>query len=180
MNKAIDDILKQYRTSKAKVRCGELEIEGIEEYLKSSSNLNFSNDQCDIIEYMSISAKPLSDIPASKTNKFHSIVEDVALSYEKEWSKEPPTKEQLLERISTIKSRLYPIKQEVKLVEEVLLPCLGYKERFIIECLYVDGYSWNDIVKMYAEKFDAREQDTLKTIRHYAMRKMESIITESA
>lgn len=179
MNKAIDEILKEYRVNKAKVRCGELEIDGIEEYIRSG-RMESREMPTETIEAMSISAKPLSDIPASKTNKFHSIVEDVAIGYWDEWAKKPPTREELQERISNIKSRIYLIRQEVTLVEEVLLPCLGQKERFIIECLYVDGYSWNDIVKMYSGKYEAREYETLKTMRNYAMKKMQDVISLSA
>jgi hypothetical protein len=119
-------------------------------------------------------------MPASQTNKFHSIVEDVAEGYWSEWAKKPPTREELLDRIGRIESRIYPIRQEVRLIEEVLLPCLGQKERFIIECLYIDSYSWNDVVKMYSERYEAREEPTLKDVRRYAIKKMQSVLTASA
>ncbi len=175
----IESLLKKYRTNSAKIRCGELEIEGLKAYLDSgqynSMIESFNREKDKEIEGMSLKQN-VSDSPRSVTNKFHSIVEDVAEGYKKEYYKSPPSRQYILERIAIIESRIEPLRADAKLVDEVILPCLGDKERFIIASLYIDGYSWNEITNMYAERYDAREERTLKDMRGFALKKIREVL----
>lgn len=169
----IETLLKNYRINKAKIRCGELEIEGLEEYIKKGPQYDSTKDE--EIEGMSLAVNA-SDMPRSVTNKFHSIVEDVAMSYCREWAKRPPTPLEVRERIAEIKSRIEPLRQEVKIVDEVILPCLNAKELFVIKKLYIEGYSWKEITEIYADEFDIKEERTLKDIRKFAFQKIKEVI----
>ena len=98
------------------------------------------------------------------------------MSYCREWAKRPPTPVEIRERIAEIKSRIEPLRQEVKIVDEVILPCLNAKELFVIKKLYIEGYSWKEITEIYADEFDIKEERTLKDIRKFAFQKIKEVI----
>lgn len=175
----IQKLLKEYRENRAKIRYFMLDVRGLEHLLELEPETHIESDK-ETIEGICLNAVALSDMPRSVTNKFHSNTETAAISYEKQQEYVTPSKPKIRQMIKDIESRIYPLQQQVKLVEDVLLPCLNVKEEYIIRALYIDEYSWSEIVQNYSDKFDVREERTLKDIRKYAFAKMESIISKSA
>lgn len=171
----IQDLLKNYRENRAKVNFIILENEGWETLLKQDLQ-PIDTDEKEVIEEQCLSASVITDTPRSITNKFNSKTENAALNYREYLNRKPLTKPEIRDVIKKNKEKITVLEMDVKLVDTVFLPCLDVKEEFIIRSLYFEGYSWHEITARFAEKFDAREEPTLKDMRKYALQKMGDII----
>lgn len=169
----IQDLLKNYKSNKAKIEMATLEIEQLSSLLQQPEQIQ-DESQEETIEAMSLATGTTCEVICF-TNKFNSKTENVAMSYLLEWSKDPPTKQEIRNRMNDIKSAMYPLELEVKIVERVL-GVLTERQRYIINLLYFERCSWTRITEMYEDNFERREETTLRRVRKEALDSMDAVM----
>lgn len=88
------------------------------------------------------------------------------------------TRDMVKQWIKDDKSRIRPIKHEVKQIE-IALGSLTEEENYIIECKCIDKWKWTQVEISFNEKFRNKREITeeqLKKIKIEALKKMEEII----
>lgn len=156
----VEEQLKRYKEYKSKVKLYEVREKELLQKLELSE-----------VSYISSSA--WSHIPKSITNKFNSVVENTVI--ERENIKKDNAK--ILHELNNVLQDKFYYQCELDKTEALLI-CLSAKEKFIIEKFYFDAFTWNDVVRLYIEKFGLQNERTvrqLKRIRDDAIKKMEKI-----
>jgi len=170
----IVQLLRRYKSNKAKIQLYNIEIEGLEEMLGYGNNYVLEDvNQC--IEGICMRAKTVTDIPVSHDNQFQSSTEKAALSYHDERVWKPEDSFNIRSRIKEIKSRMYRLEMEVRQVD-AMLTVLGKMQRFIIEQYYIEGCKWPEIAEQIELNFkQAYALNTLYAWRDKALEKMGSV-----
>lgn len=147
----IKELLKQYRPNRTELneRMKQIEcLEAMVEYNGIKPNMS----EREAIEGMCLGASRLSHIPRSITNKFTSKTENAVFHYENDMSANRFEQNKLLEGISKIRFEIERLEDEITLIEN-LLNSLRDKDKFIVETKYIQGYSTNESLLFYNEKY---------------------------
>lgn len=108
-------------------------------------------------------------MPRTKTNE--SPIEKEVVFHE-------VTREMVKQWIKDDKSRIRPIKHEVKQIE-IALGSLTEEENYVIECKCIDNWKWVQVEIGFNEKYRDKDKITieqLKNIKTKGLKKMEEII----
>ena len=98
--------------------------------------------------------------------------------YEKEVIIHEVTREMVKQWITDDKSRIRPLKHEIKQIE-IALGSLTEEENYVIECKCIDNWEWVQVEIGFNEKFRNEKEITieqLKKIKKKSVRKMEEIL----
>jgi hypothetical protein len=135
-------LLKSYLDNQARLKLLEIEL--------------INTDIFETIEAKALQSTNY-DVPGSKTNKFHSRVEDVVFNRRNEVCR---TKEQLKRDIIYIKSEILKV--------DIMLSRLCYEDRFLIEQKFFSDKSlqgWKAIAREHSIKFNKDFVLNWKTIK---------------
>lgn len=170
----IIQLLRRYKSNKAKIQLYNIEIEGLEEML-SLGMVSVVEDERDCIEGICMKANTYSDMPLYKGTHFRSSTEKAAFSYRDEQLWESEDSFSIRNRIREIKSRMYRLEMEVRQVD-AMLTVLGKMQRFIIEQYYIEGCKWPEIAEQIELNFkQTYALNTLYAWRDKALEKMDSV-----
>lgn len=163
--KAVEDMLKQYRSivSDLEICCSE--FVDLEQQLK----LHGANDieTADmVIEGLSMSASVITDMPKSVTNKFSSVTENAAMNYLR-YLKASPLEIKAINAMLTEKAeQIHRYNKQIRLIDNILL-CLTDTERFVIESVYIRGYNHRQTKELFNKAYPACYVDDKHTIKRY-------------
>jgi len=170
----IVQLLRRYKSNKAKIQLYNIEIEGLEEML-SAEKYRVIEDERECIEGICLKANAITGMPVYHNSLFSSSTEKAAFTYHEEQIWEPEDSYTLKNRIREIKSRMYRLEMEVRQVD-AMLTVLNREQRFIIEQYYIEGCRWPEIQKQFELNF--KQLYTLNTLyawRDRALEKMDSV-----
>jgi hypothetical protein len=169
----IQQLLKEYRVSKAKIRMAELEIEQLTDLLRQGTRVN-TESTAEVIEAMILgrTSDPGSTVCSGRVS---SPTENVAMTYLIEWAKEPPAAAEIRTRVADIRSAIYGLSLGVRMVDRAL-EALNEREKWVIENLYLEGLSWRMIQENFAGRFEDRDERTLKRYRREGLNKMDEVM----
>jgi chromosome segregation ATPase len=152
----LEEMLKKHKENLSNRLSAENEIERLENKLK-------------LLEPSYIQGTAYSDMPKSKTNKFHSTVENNVIDMEYQQTE-----------ISALKSNLEWWRDELKEYQyrtrkvEALLEGLTEEEKFVVEQFYINDVTWRIVAERYRKEFGVYISRTpLKNKRDNAFEKME-------
>lgn len=165
----VKGILKQYRSSKATIAYAARDTqETICQHPETAE---------DAIEGLSLPAPSLSHL--SSRNKVSDNVPRIAEQYKYEMQPDRAReKEQERDNNSRKEDKLRQAKDIVYMVEQVIYQACTLEEKFIMECVYVDGYSWRQTEDIYATTYGRDLGGSmLRKICREAIWKIDKIVT---
>lgn len=158
----IEKSLREYKKNKGKIETSEERCKYWQECLDTMSD--------DEIAREFIYTQPDTyGMPKARNNE--SVVEKEVIMHE-------VTREMVKQWIKDDKSRIRPLKQEVKQIE-IALGSLTEEENYVIDCKCIDNWKWTQVETSFNYKFRKEKEITteqLKKIKLKAIRKIEEII----
>ena len=100
--------------------------------------MNYGKLKNDIITAESLQATTIKDMPTSFTNKFSSTVENIVCNIDSQ--------------ISDAQKEINKLVKDIKTVE-ILIDTLGAKHKFLLESIYIDELTWNEIGLEYKKRY---------------------------
>jgi hypothetical protein len=133
----ITDVLKKYRYKKARIDTAYARIKGFEEILKlgNFSMLQWNNNSDNF------------GMPKARNNQ--SIIETEIMIKDNNIK---ITAELVKQLIKNEKSRIFPLEQEIKLIDKAL-NALSQQDRYIVELKYMDNLDWRDVEISFFEQY---------------------------
>lgn len=158
----IEKALKNYKKNKGKIETTEERCNYWQHCLDSMTDEEIASE-------FVYEKQDTYGMPKSKNNNSpienEVIVHEVSREMVKQWIKDD-------------KSRIRPLKHEVKLIE-IGLGSLTKEEHDVIECKCIDNWKWSQVEIAFNEKFRNEDNitiDQLKNIKAKGLKKMEEII----
>lgn len=170
--------LKSYMENKARIEVLQLKIIKAKEEMKYANN-GFKEPADETIYSMQMSAVVINPDKPSKSNKFSSATESVALNYRNDFvgSNEIDTYDHKRD-IRKWESEIRVLEDEIKTIEAAMRS-LTQEEDYLIKCLYLEKMYWRSIVINYELNFKIfKSERTLKDINADAKGKLERILCD--
>lgn len=172
----IETMLRKLPENEAKKTEIELKIEEYQERLILAGTV-YQDTEEDVIQGMQLSAKNISDMPLSITNKTSDTTANTAMSYRKEINyvnkEDRETLERRIEQLETTKKEL---DREIVRTKN-MLNRLSKEEKFIITSYYIEKSKWDYVSNEFFEEYQKPKSiKQLQNIRDEALKKMENII----
>lgn len=128
----------------------------------------------EVIEGMCIQAPALSDSPRSSTNRISSSTENTALNYMNYLQPSPLEIRALKQLIQEKEHAIEELHSQINTVDNMLIS-LTDRERFIVENIYIRGFSHIQTIFMHNKAFEhcaVDSRDTIVKIKLNALQKM--------
>lgn len=158
----IEQILKDYKKNIGKIETAEERCKYWQECLDTMTDEEIA------LEFIYTEGDTYG-MPRTRSNE--SIVEKEVVFHE-------VTRQMVKQWIKDDKSRIRPLKQQVKQIE-IALGSLTEEENYVIECKCIDNWKWHQVETGFNEKYRDKDKVTterLKRIKIESLKKMEEII----
>jgi hypothetical protein len=169
---ALEKRLFEHRKNKSTIKLLEAKLQQLDLQLYyDRQRSGETKEEC--LEGMSIKAHVVTGMPFSETNKFSSIVENVALSEKREETINKFDKDIILQEVNSIINVLVGLKRRVEEIDN-LLECLGDKHRFIIEKYYIAKIENNyEVAIIFSREFQKPiSYISVKRLKHEALQEL--------
>jgi DNA-directed RNA polymerase sigma subunit (sigma70/sigma32) len=169
----IRDMFKDYRKLMVDTQLKVMKLERLRTQLKYANHgCRFTAEET--IEGMTLKAQVITDMPRSVTNSYHSVTEDVALTYDQEMHSKNKVNKDLKYDIYHLEDIIEKQEQQLEVVD-ALIRSLNYKEQYTINCRYLQGMDEPETTKSFALKFGYGSRATTIRIEENSMNKMQEI-----
>lgn len=167
----MEERLRRYKETKAKLAVKMIELEGLEEYLQNISEVEIETD-AEIIEGLTFAR---SDEVRVSGGRFANKIEKIAQRLENERKYQKDTKK-VRERIYELRREIRSLKEEVEIIEAALAG-LTEEERLVVEQYYCEHKEYEKIIDEYCRKYKRWvSYSTVKNLKRLGMEKMQRIL----
>lgn len=170
-------LLKQYRINKSDYEMALSELSKLQKQLERAETGTIENKD-EVIEGLCLDATALSDTPHSNTNMISSSTENTALNYLNYLQPSPLEIKALKRLIQEKEHAIEELFNQFNTVDNMLIS-LTDRERFVIENIYIRGFSHIQTIFMHNKAFEhcaVDTRDTIVKIKLNALEKMSNRI----